>query len=234
VGKERFGDLVRKARLRSGLSLREAASRARIDYSRLSRIENGTRPALAMNEMRPIANLLQLDLLDLVVAAGTPREVMEDLLWSERLRSGDRASGFASYRPEESRLVEKNRFVVRVEERDGALCRVRLGEERLHVFSFSDRRRLEIEIPPESVVIYPAADGVQCGSLENLFWAHVLKQRRLGQMTNLVLEAAGFEVNTLHSTRGLNSVRVGRGDSVIAAIPAAAVRTAPTKEESTA
>jgi transcriptional regulator with XRE-family HTH domain len=233
VAKERFGDLVRRARIRSGLSLREAAARARIDYSRLSRIENGSRPAPGMNEMRPIADLLHLDLLDLAVAAGVSREVMEDLIWSERLRSADGVPGAASYRPGESRLVRKNRFVVPVEERDGALCRVRLGDERLRVLSFSDRERLEIEIPPESVVVYAAAAEVSCGSLENVFCARVHKQRRLGQVTNLVLEGAGFEVNTLHSTWGLESMRLNKGDGVIAAVPVTAIRTSPLKEEVT-
>ncbi len=207
--------------------------RAGLDYTRLSRIENGSRPAPGMDQIRLLADLLHLDLADLVVAAGVSREVMENLLWSERLRSRRAALSERVYPPGVSSLLQKNTFSVKVEERDGAVCLVRLGEERLTVFSFSEAEDLLIEVPPEAVVVFPHASPPRCVSAENVMRAVVHKRRRLGQVTNLLLAAAGFELNTLHSERGLSGMKAEKGDKVVAAIQATAIRTSPLEEETT-
>ena len=231
MAKERFGVMVRRARLESGLTLREAAARARLDYTRLSRIEHGSRPAPGMNEIRLLADLLHLDLVDLVVAAGVSREVMENLVWSERLRFALDDPSAQTYQPRGSPLLAKNTFSVTVEEREEALCLVRLGDERLTVVSFSDEEDLLIEIPPEAVVVYRDAPETSCGSAENVFRAEVRKCRRLGQVVNLVLSCAGFELNTLHSERAVDGWKVEKGTRVVAAVQATAIRTSPFEEE---
>jgi transcriptional regulator with XRE-family HTH domain len=231
VAKERFGEVVRRARLRYGLSLREAAARAELDYTRLSRIENGSRPAPGMNQIRLLADLLHLDLVDLVAAAGVSREVMESLAWSERLWFGCNDPHARTYSPHGSALRMKNTFAVRVEERDGALCRVRLGDACLTVVSFSGDEHLLIEIPPEAVVVHQGKPKERWGSAENVLRAEVRKCRRLGQVVNLVLSCAGFELNTLHSERGLSDMGVEKGDKVVAAVQATAIRTSPLEEE---
>jgi len=63
--------------------------------------------------------------------------------------------------------------------------------------------------------------------------AVVRKRRRLGQVTNLLLAAAGFELNTLHSERGLSGMKAEKGDKVVAAIQATAIRTSPLEEDTT-
>lgn len=231
MAKARFGEMVRRARLESGLSLRETAARARLDFSRLSRIERGSRPAPGLAELRPLAELLGLDLADLLVAGGTPRELVEHLLWSERLREGEEVPSLRSYRPEGLPLGAKNTFRVHVLERDGALCTVRLGEERITVLSFAPDEELRIEIPPEAVLVYQEVPEGRYGGAENVFQTSVKKRRRLGQVTNLVLAAAGFELNTLHTERGLAAVEAEEKDRVMAAVQATAIRTAPFKEE---
>jgi transcriptional regulator with XRE-family HTH domain len=82
MGKARFGEMIKEARVDAGLSLREVAAKTGIDFTRLSRIEHGSRPAPGLSEIRILADLLNLDMVDLLVAAGTSREVMEHLLWS--------------------------------------------------------------------------------------------------------------------------------------------------------
>ena len=231
MAKVRFGDVVRRARLHSGLSLREAAARAGLDYTRLSRIENGSRPAPGMNQIRLLADLLHLDLVDLVAAAGVSREVMESLAWSERLCFGRNDPQTWAHPPHGSALRTKNTFSVRVEERDGALCRVRLGDECLTVVSFSGGKHLLIEIPPETVVVHQGRPKARWGSAENVLVAEIRKCRRLGQVVNLVLSCAGFELNTLHSEWAVAGWKVEKGTRVVAAVQATAIRTSPCEEE---
>ena len=80
--KVRFGSLLQSARQRKGYSLRDLAQRTGMNYSRLSRIEHGTRPAPGLAEIRRLADSLDVDMSELLVSTGTPREVMQHLLWS--------------------------------------------------------------------------------------------------------------------------------------------------------
>jgi len=231
VTKLRFGEIIRRARLRVGLSLRELASQAEMDYTRLSRIEHGSRPAPGLGEIRTLADLLGLDMVDLLVAAGTSREVMEHLLWSEKLRHTETAPGIAAYNPDSSPLLAKNTFSVTVQDRDGALCRVSLGGEELAVFSFATETALVIVIPPEVVVIHCDQLRPESCTAENIFSARVKKIRRLGQVTNLVLAANGFELNTLHTGKRIECMNLKEGEAVFASVQATAIRTTPNKEE---
>jgi len=227
--KTQFGELIREARIATGLTLRELAARVGMDFTRLSRIEHGSRPAPGLKNVRTLADVLHLDMVDLLVAAGTSREVMEHLLWSERLRVAEADSGVRSYHPEVSVLLAKNTFCVEVKVRDGALCTVSLGEESLVVFSFSSQGELLIEIPPEAVTIYRRAP--KTGSAENLLSARVVKVRRLGQVTNVVLAGNGFELNTLQTGRRIEQMDLKEGEAVFASVQATAIRTRPSAKE---
>lgn len=227
MGKVQFGETVRQARVKAGLSLREVAARAGIDFTRLSRIEHGSRPAPGLAQIRALAEILSLDMVDLLVAAGTSREVTEHLLWSERLHLALAHPRVQPYRPEGSLLLSKNSFRVRVLKREGALCRVALGEERLTVLSFSTEETLSIEIPPEAVSVYRRDPRSLSASVENVFPAQVKKVRRLGQVTNLVLSGNGFELNTLHTVKQIEAMRLEEGEEVFAAVQATAVLTLP-------
>ncbi len=225
-----FGEIVREGRLRKGVSLRRLSAQTGIEFSRLSRIENGTRPAPELSLLRKLARALDLDLMGLLVSAGTSREVVDDLLWDERLRLGDALPDAAAYRPGDSALARKNTFRVPVMSRHGARCHVRFGRETLTVFSFSTREKLEIEIPPEVVIVFPADPTSVFERGENVFPMCIRKVRRLGQVTNLVLEGQGFALNALESTPD-EGPPFGVAEKVFVFVPAAAVRTRPAPEE---
>jgi len=231
VRKVHFGEMIHQARLRAGLSLRELASQAKMDYTRLSRIEHGSRPAPGLGEVHILAELLDLDMVDLLVAAGTSREVMEHLLWAERLQHTETAPSIQAYNPYRSPLLAKNTFPATVQDRDGALCWVSLGGERLAVFSFATETALIISIPPEAVVIHCDQPEPESYSADSVFPVRVKKIRRLGQVTNLILAANGFELNTLHTGRRIECMNLKDGEVVFASVQATAIRTTPQKEE---
>ncbi|MCX6100741.1 MAG: helix-turn-helix domain-containing protein, partial [Candidatus Bipolaricaulota bacterium] len=60
VCKREFGDLVHAARAEKNLSLRRLAGLSGVDYSRLARIEQGTRPAPDLASIRTLAGVLDL------------------------------------------------------------------------------------------------------------------------------------------------------------------------------
>lgn len=228
--KRSFGEVVREGRLRKGVSLRRLSAQTGIEFSRLSRIESGTRPAPDLSLLRKLARALDLDLMGLLVSAGTSREVVDDLLWDERLRLGDALPDVAAYRPGDSALARKNTFRVPVVSRHGARCHVRLGRETLTVFSFSTREELEMEIPPEAVIVFPSVPASVLERRENAFSMRVRKVRRLGQITNLVLEGRGFALNALEAAAD-EGTPYGVADKVLVFVPAVAIRTQPVQEE---
>ena len=228
--KRSFGDVVREGRLRKGVSLRRLSVQTGIEFSRLSRIESGTRPAPDLSLLRKLARALDLDLMGLLVSAGTSREVVDDLLWDERLRLGDALPDVAAYRPGDSALARKNTFRAPVVSRHGARCHVRFGQETLTVFSFSAREDLEIEIPPQAVIVFPSVPTSVFERRENVLPVRVRKVRRLGQITNLVLEGRGFALNALEAATD-EGTPYGVAEKVFAFVPAVAIRTRPATEE---
>ncbi len=228
--KARFGDLLHAARRRKGYSLRDLAELTGMNYSRLSRIEHGTRPAPGLAQIRQLADSLDVEMSDLLVSSGTPREVMEHLLWSERIQSGGGRAPQRSSLPEWSRLLEKNTYRVRVIRRDGALCTVSLGKSTLDVFHFGDRAEIAITVPPEMVLVTADRGGGWACTVENVLCAHVKKIRSLGQISNLVLAGDGFEMNSLHGRQTADKLRLSVGEAVLALVPAAAIRTSSIEE----
>ncbi len=230
VSKKEFGDLIHAARSEKSLSLRRLASLTGVDYSRLARIERGTRPAPDLASIRTLAGALDLDLGELLVAAGTSRSVMEDLVWSERMRLGRAVPDLGAYRPGLSQLRERNTFDGPVTARHGALCSVRVGSIPIRVLSFSPAARLRLVIPPETVGVSAAAPTEAGGASTTLFSARVAKVRAIGQLVNLVLAADGFEVNALYAADPSESVPA-RGDSIFVTLLTAAIHTTPIKEQ---
>ncbi len=215
-----FGTLIRSAREARGLTLREAARMVGLDPSHLWRIERGDRPPPPLQRLRSLAQVLDLSLADLIVAGGTPKEVVESLLWSGRLTFGG-PEAFSPYHPD---LWRRNTFLAPVMSREGARVTVQLGEENLTVLSFSQAERLWLVVPPETVMLLP---GTVPPALEaNVLPVRVEKTRRLGELVNLVLAGQGFELNAL----SLSAERAGVGSVLRAGIPPAAVRTLPWKE----
>ena len=222
MNKLRFGNLLREARERKAFSLRQLADRVDIDYSRLAKIESGTRPAPGLAEVRRLSDVLDLDMADLIVASGTSREVMEHLLWSERTQE---ALDLDVDLPERATLLDKNTYRVPVLDREGALCTLKLGDARLRSFSFSDATELVVRVPPEAIVVHQRSTDAASSTAENVLPMRVKKIRRLGQVTNLVLEGAGFEMNSLHAGRAVDRMGLSTGDTVYAAVQATAIRT---------
>jgi transcriptional regulator with XRE-family HTH domain len=225
-----FGEILQRARQENGCSLRELSTRSGLDFTRLSRIEHGSRPAPGLSEMRRLAECLSLDLADLLVAAGTPREVVRELLWSERLRMAEVLPDLEAFIPDVPGLLAKNTFRVSIETRDGAMACVRLGTQRLRVLSFTLQKDLTITIPPEAVLVTRSASEPK--NVENVLPVTVRKIRHLGQVTNLVLSGDGFELNALHTRALIEAMGLDGGDRLKALIPSVAIRTEPFREES--
>ncbi|UCF09790.1 MAG: helix-turn-helix transcriptional regulator [Candidatus Bipolaricaulota bacterium] len=230
--KKEFGTLIRSARLAKGYSLRELADRVSIDYSRLARIEHGNRPAPGLAGLRALAGALDVEMIELIVAAGTSHEVLEHLLWEERLQDEREGATSRSDSLAPAHLRRKNRFAVEVIARDGARCTAKLGEETLELFRFDRAAHLVAGIPPESVMVARERDALECAMVDNS-WAMVIKRvRRLGQVTNLVLRGAGFELNSLHESRVVERLALREGEAVWAGVATPAVSTEAHHRES--
>ena len=229
--KNTYGDLVRSARVRKGLSLRELAVRADLDHSRLARIEQGTRPSPNLSTSRLLAEILDIDLATLLISAGTSREVLDGIVWSERRELGERNPEVAGYSPRDVDLLRKNTYDVPVIDRAESRCIVRLGTHEIPVFSFAGSDRLRIAIPPEAVAVFCENPTSILGHAEGVFEMSVIKIRRLGGATNLVLGDGDFEINALGSCEALQRAGHKVGDTVHVAIPAAAIRTVAIRED---
>lgn len=160
-------------------------------------MEHGTRPAPRLPLMRRLAETLSLDLSDLLVSAGMPREAVEHMLWIERLEQAKRAEILARYRPQGRRASLKNEFVVDVVSRDGARCTASLGSETWSFISFSTAKRLRVMIPPESILVFSGDPHQLLVASCNVFRARICKIRKIGALLNLVLVVGNVELNAL-------------------------------------
>lgn len=226
-----FGEVLRKARLEQGLSLRQLADRSDLDYSRLAKIESGTRPAPDLTAIRALSDALGLDLSNLIVAAGTSREVVEDLVWSERLALGAADPSAASYHPGDHDETNRYRLATSVLRRQGGECCVSLGKERLWVYSFSEEDRLLIELRPETVIVFRDDPTALLGHPRNILRVRVRKARRVGPMLDLVLQGEGYELNAKIGRERSDALEIVEGMKLYAFVPAAAVRTLPVDGE---
>jgi len=231
VTKVQFGELIHTGRTAKGYSLRALADRVGLDYTRLARIEHGSRPAPGLAGVRALAQALDLDMLDLLVAAGTPREVMEHLLWSERIQCGQPTADGGAHPSDTSPLLEKNTFPGRVIHRDGARCAITVGRMTLEAFSFAPDDDLLVMLPPEAVLVFVRAPSPETWIAENVFPVRVKKVRRLGQVTNLVLGGDDLEVNSLHNAEQIDRLSIKEAQDLIAAIQSTAIRTRPFVKE---
>ena len=229
--KQVFGELLRKARLEQGLSLRQLADRSGLDYSRLAKIESGTRPAPDLTAIRALSDAVGLDLSNLIVASGTSREVVENLVWSERLALGATDPTAAAYRPGDPDEATRYRFVSSVLGRRGGECRIALGKESLSVFSFSEDDRLMIDIRPESVIVFCEDPTSLLGHPQNILRVRVLKARKVGPMLDLVLQGNGYELNAKVGRERSDALGITEGARLYAFVPAAAIRTLPVDDQ---
>ena len=229
MSKTQFGKILHKARSDKGMSLRQLSAQSGIEFTRLSRMEHGTRPAPGLPQLRRLAELLSLDLVDLLVSAGTPREAVEQLLWSERLQQAKRVKTLAEYHPEGHRARVKNEFTVEVLAKDGALCTVKLGSETWQLLTFSDAEQLRVVIPPQAIQIFSEDPREILLSSYNVFRARVDKTRRAGPLLNLVLKIGGIELNALMTEARDEALRLRVGDRIYVSISPAALSTEPHK-----
>ena len=195
--KVQFGEILHQARVDKGMSLRKLSAQSGIEFSRLSRMEHGTRPAPALPHLRRLSELLSLNLVDLLVSAGTPREAVEQLLWVERLQQAKRVEDLADYSPEGHRAGMKNEFVVRVLSRDDSFCRAELGSETWCMLAFSDAETLRLIVPPEAIHVFSKNPQDITLMPCNVFRSHIQKMRKIGRLLNLVLDVGGIELNAL-------------------------------------
>ena len=227
MSKAHFAKILHKARSEKGMSLRQLSTQSGIEFTRLSRMEHGTRPAPGLSHMRRLAELLSLNLVDLLVSTGTPREAVEQLLWVERLQQAKRVETLAEYSPEEHRAGLKNQFLAQVVSRDGALCSARLGSEIWSLLTFSDAEQLRVMIPPEAIYVFSEdPQGIVLAPC-NVFRARINKTRTIGALLNLVLEVGGIELNALVLRQPDQDVSPNIGDEMFISISPVALSTEP-------
>lgn len=227
MSKAQFSDILQQARSDKGLSLRQLSVQSGIEFTRLSRMEHGTRPAPGLPQLRRLAELLSLNLIDLLVSAGTPRETVEQLLWVERLQQAKRVEDLAEYSPEENRAGMKNEFVVRVISREGAFCTAELGSETWCMLTFSDADTLRVVIPPEAIHIFSADPQAISLMPSNVFRSRICKVREVSRLLNLVLEVGGIELNALVLSEPGQKKQLSPSDEVFVSISPVALSTEP-------
>ena len=227
MSKAQFGEILHKARSDKGMSLRKLSAQSGIEFTRLSRMEHGTRPAPGLPQIRRLAELLSLNMVDLLVSAGTPREAVEQLLWVERLQQAKRVGTLAEYSPEGHRAGLKNEFTANVISRDGAFCTARLGSETWSLLTFSNAKSLRVLIPPEAIHVFSSDPREIVLTPCNVFRARVNKTRKVGPLLNLVLEVGGIELNALILRKPDQDASMNAGDGVFVSISPVALSTEP-------
>ena len=225
--KAQFSDILHQARSDNGMSLRELSAQSGIEFTRLSRMEHGTRPAPDLPQMRRLAELLSLNLVDLLVSAGTPREAVEQLLWVERLQQAKRVKTLAEYNPEGHRAGIKNDFIASVVSRDGAFCTAKIGSETWYLLAFSEAETLRVIVPPEAIHVFSANPQEITLMPCNVFCSRILKMRKVGRLLNLVLEVGGIELNALVLSDPDREKLLKRGDEMYVSISPVALSTEP-------
>jgi len=91
---QKFGAKLRELRTKAGLSLRELANRVNIDFTYLSKIENGVLPPPSDKVIRQLAETLNADKDELLTLAGKiPSDIAEILRDRETIKKlrADRA-----------------------------------------------------------------------------------------------------------------------------------------------
>ncbi len=84
---KRFGAKLRELRLRAGLTLRELAARVNVDFTYLSKIENGALPPPSERVILQLAEALNADKDELITLAGRiPSDISEMLKNREALK----------------------------------------------------------------------------------------------------------------------------------------------------
>ena len=227
MSKAQFGNILHQARSDKGMSLRQLSAQSGIEFTRLSRMEHGTRPAPGLPQLRRLAELLSLDLVDLLVSAGTPREAVEQLLWVERLQQAKRVEDLAEYSPEGHRAGIKNEFVARIISRDGAFCTAELGSETWCMLAFSDAETLRVIIPPEAIHVFSSDPQDIVLMPCNVFRSSIRKIRNVGRLLNLVLEVGGIELNALVLSDPDQNKLLRPGDELFVSISPVALATEP-------
>lgn len=93
-----FGERLREIRKERGLTLREVADKAGIDFTYLSKIENGRIPYTpAVDTIRQLADVLKVDSLELLTLADKLPKELEALRGNTQARRFfDRAAKVAS------------------------------------------------------------------------------------------------------------------------------------------
>ena len=229
--KAQFGEILHQARSDKSMSLRQLSAQSGIEFTRLSRMEHGTRPAPGLPQMRRLAELLSLNLVDLLVSAGTPREAVEQLLWVERLQQAKRVETLAEYSPEGHRAGIKNEFVASVVSRDGAFCRAEIGSETWCLLAFSEAETLRVIVPPEAIQVFFANPQDIALMPCNVFRSRIRKMRKIGRLLNLVLEVGGIELNALVLSDPDQDKLLKLGDEMYVSISPVALSTEPIGRE---
>ena len=228
--KATFGEILQKARSENGMSLRQLSAKSGIEFTRLSRMEHGTRPAPEIPQLRRLAEILSLDLVDLLVAAGTPREAVEQLLWVERTQQAKRVERLAAYSPEGHRAGLKNEFVATVVSRDGAICSAKLGTQIWSMLSLSEATQIRVIIPPEAIQVFSQDPRAFVLAPCNVFSACICKTRTIGALVNLVLEIGGIELNALLLRTSTQEAHLKVDDAVYVSISPVALSTEPIEQ----
>ncbi len=76
----KFGPKVRELRKKTGMSQKEVAEKVKINFTYLSKIENGTTPPPSQDTIRRLAKILNTDEYELITLAGKVPSDLEKLI----------------------------------------------------------------------------------------------------------------------------------------------------------
>jgi len=80
-----FGQYIKQARMGMQLTQRELASRIGIDFTYISKLENGKNAALSEDKIIKMSQVLNLDTVEVLLAAGQISSWFAELIQSEPL-----------------------------------------------------------------------------------------------------------------------------------------------------
>ena len=143
--RNKFGQIIREARKKRDIGLREFARQVEIDYSRLSRIERGERPPPDLELVLRMSDLLEIDKNELLRLAGVPKEVISNV---------------------EDENIE-NWIPGRVCGKKGKLTLIKSGEWKIKIVKEPEKKHISLGLRPEDITLFVSNNSFSDTSARN-------------------------------------------------------------------
>ena len=87
MGKNEFGQILRKIREKAGLSQKELGDKVNVDFTYISKIESGAKPPPSKKVITKLATILNIDEEEMLILAGNiPEDITEMLKNPDTIR----------------------------------------------------------------------------------------------------------------------------------------------------